>query len=180
MDKKAANAKIHYLARAVTTDGYPVLDFEDWYQHGMSCFYAQLPKALRSQALHALSNRFTANGKQVSLWMVRAFAYGAAGRADSGLRTPLVSSDYRWPTPPDAAWELVVCCYPDGVCDLDLLHPVSRRFWTEDNDFIDPPGEKGNRYFTRAWYERMGFDVIVMHPDTVVMVGESTRYLSVV
>lgn len=173
-------AKIHFLARAETADGYPRMDFEDWYQQGMSCFYAQLPKALRRQAMHALSKRWTAKGKEVSLWMLRAFAYGAAGRDASGQRTPRVSKDYRWPTPPDAAWELVVCCYPDGECDLDLVHPVSRRFWSEDNGFFDSPGEKGERYFTRKWFEQMGFDVFSFHPDAIAMVGEPARHLPVV
>lgn len=173
-------AKMHFLARAEIADGYPLMEFEDWYQQGLSCFYAQLPQSLRRQAMHALLKRWMEKGKKVSFWMLRTFAYGAAGRGFSGQHTPRVSKDYRWPDPPDAAWELVVCCYPDGMCDLDIVHPVSRRFWTEDNDFFDPPGGNGDRYFTRNWYEQMGFDVIVMHPETVVMEGSFTRHLSVV
>lgn len=172
---------IHYLARAEADHGYPLMDFEDWYQHGMDCYYAQLPVALRRQALGALSKRWAASGKEVAFWMLRAFVYGARGLDSSGQRTPIVSQDYRWPTPPDAAWELVICCYPDGECDLDLVHPVSRRFWSEDNGFFDPPGEgKGARYFTRHWYVRMGFDVMNFHPDAVATVGPSTCHLSVV
>jgi len=53
-------AKVHFLARAETSEGYPLMDFEDWYQHGMSCFYARLPKALRRQAMDALSKRWAA------------------------------------------------------------------------------------------------------------------------
>ena len=128
----------HYLARAETADGYPSLDFDGWYQQGMACFYVQLPKSLRKHALHALVKRWITEGKAVSTWMIRAFAYGAKGRDAGGQRTPWVSSDYRWPTPPDAAWKLVVCCYPNGECDLDLLHPVSCKFWTEDNGFFAP------------------------------------------
>lgn len=156
------------------------MDFEDWYQQGMSCFYAQLPKALRRQAMHELSRRWAAKGKPVAFWMLRAFAYGATGRDATGQRTPRVSIEFSWPYPPDAAWELVVCCYPDGKCDLDLVHPVSRRFWSEDNGFFDSPGERGDRYFTRKWFEQMGFDVISFHPDAVAMVGPFTRRLTVV
>ena len=170
----------HYLTRAETDDGYPLMEFEDWYQHGMDCFYARLPKPLRRQAMHALSRRWAAKGKQVAFWMLRAFAYGTTGHDSTGQRTPQVSKDFRWPTPPDAAWELVVCCYPDGECELDMVHPVSRRFWSEDHGFFDSPGEKGDRYFTRKWFEQMGFDVIIFHPYAVARVGPSTRHLTVV
>ncbi len=172
--------KVHYLARAESSEGYPLVDFEDWYQQGISCFYARLSKALRRRAMRALSERWAAKGKVVEFWMLRAFAYGAAGRQSGGQRTPFASSDYQWPVPPDAAWELVVCCYPDGECNLDLVHPVSRRFWSEENGFLDPPCGSGESYFTRHWYERMGFDVIVFHPDSVVMVGAPTSHLSMV
>ena len=172
---------IHYLAKAVTDLGYPQMDFEVWYQHGMDCYNAQLPKALRRQAMRALSKRWADKGKEVDFWMLRAFAYGAGGRDSNGQRTPKVSREYRWPTPKDAAWALVVCSYPDGECDLDLVHPVSRRFWSEDNGFFDPPGVgNGERYFTRDWYERMGFEVLHFHPDAVATVGPSACHLSVV
>lgn len=122
-------AATHYLDRAESVDGFPLMEFEDWYQHGMGCFYAGLPKSLRKQAMNALARQWVARGKQVSFWMLRVFAYGATGRDSTGQRTPRVSKEFRWPTPPDSAWELVVCCYPDGQCDLDMVHPVSRRFW---------------------------------------------------
>lgn len=172
--------KVHYLALAESDDGYPSMDFEDWYQQGMSCFYARFPKSLRAQALHALAKRWAVQGKDVRYWMLRAFAAGAAGRDASGQRTSLVASDYRWPEPPDVAWKLVVCCYPNGECDLDFVHPVSCRFWSEGNGFIEPPAESHGRYFTRQWYEQMGFDVILFHPDTAVALGMPTRHLALV
>lgn len=187
LDSKRKLNTMHYLSRANDANGYPAMDFEDWYQQGISCFNARLPKSLRKQALRAQVKRWTGDGKRVVFWMIRAFAYGAAGQDGCGPRIPWVSKDYRWPTTPDAAWQLVVCCYPNGDCDcdLDMVHPVSRKFWSEDNGFFDPP-ENGHSHFSRTWDTKMGFDVITMDPSIVMdpywisRVQRSTKHLSMV
>ncbi|MFY2597168.1 hypothetical protein ACOTHJ_12970 [Achromobacter xylosoxidans] len=183
----------HYLRRSEDIDGYPNLAFEHWYQQGMSSYMARLPRALRKQALKACIQQWQksearrggdvgscARHMAPAYWMLRAFAYGATGRDSEGLRTPAVAEGYVWPEPPDAAWALLVCAYPDGECDLDMVHPVSRRFWSEDNDFFEPPGPR--EIFNRSWYESMGFEVMRMSPAMTARVdwAPPKRHLSVV
>lgn len=166
---------MHYLNKAEDAIGDPAMDFEKWYQQGMACFNVNLPKFLRKQALNALVARWMADGHQVAFWMLRAFAYGAAGQDVCGTRTPWLSSYFRWPTPPDAAWKVVVFCYPGGECDLDMLHPVSRKFWSEDNGFFHPPEN-----LTRSWYEKMGFEVITVIPEASVELGAPNWHLKLI
>lgn len=153
----------HSLLCRAESNGYPAFDFETWYQQGMRCYQAALPKHLRKQAFQALVDRWGAAGRQIETWHLRAFAYGALGLDGLGRRDRFVSSDYSWPEPPDASWKLLVCFYPDGEVDLDFAHPVSRRFWSEDNGFLTQPEEQPH-HFTKEWYERMGFEVMVMMP----------------
>lgn len=84
-----------------------------------------------------------------------------------------------WPTPPDASWRLVVCFYPDGELDLDFVHHVSRRFWSEDNGFLPLPEDRVC-HFNRSWYEKMGFDIMVMMPAAQVAVSAPNRHLRIV
>lgn len=72
--------------------------------------------------------------------------------------------------PPDASWELVVCVYPEGVFELDLLHPVSGRFWSEENGFFAAPTED-RHLLNRGWFEYMGFDVLTMQPALQVKIA---------
>lgn len=169
----------HSLLRRAEADGYPSLDFETWYQQGMRCYQAQLPKRLRKQAMQALAARWTAAGNDIAPWHLRAFAYGSKGLDAQGQRGRVVPDNYVWPTPPDASWHLVVCCYPDGELDLDFVHPVSRRFWSEDNGFLIPPEERTDR-INLSWYEEMGFEVMVMMPVAQVVRGAFNRHLQVV
>lgn len=50
----------------------------------------------------------------------------------------IVSPDYKWPEVP-LGWQLEFIAYSNTEVDLDLLHPVSGVFWTNYNDYIDPP-----------------------------------------
>ncbi len=104
------------------------------------------------------------------MWQVRAFVYGQAGRCADGICSRRVPDGFQWPTPPDASWELIVCFYPGGKFDLDLLHPVSCRFWTEDNGSFDVPTEDPT-LMNREWFEKMGFDLMAFQPDMQVQVA---------
>lgn len=168
----------HSMLRRAEADGYPAIDFESWYQQGMACYQAALPQHLRKQAMRALASRWIAAGNQVETWHLRAFVYGTLGLDAHGRRHRLVPDGYEWPTPPDAAWKLMVCCYPDGEIDLDFGHPVSRRFWSEDNGFLTLPEERTTR-FDRLWYERMGFEVMVMTPYAHLGVAKAGSHLRV-
>lgn len=169
----------HSLLRRAEADGYPALDFEIWYQQGMRSYQVALPKRLRTQAMRALAARWIAAGNEIATWHLRAFVFGAMGQDTQGQRGRVVPDNYVWPTPPDASWHLVVCCYPDGELDLDFVHPVSRRFWSEDNGFLALPEERVSR-FSRLWYEQMGFEVMAMMPVAQVVMGTPPRHLRAV
>lgn len=169
----------HPLLRRAESDGYPNMGFETWYQQGMRCYQAALPKRLRKQALRALAARWLVAGCKVEMWHLRAFVYGVHGLDAKGRRDRLVSGNYEWPTPPDASWLLIVCCYPDGEVDLDFAHPVSRRFWSEDNGFLALPDEHAI-HFNKSWYEQMGFEVMVMMPVAREDTSTARKHLRVI
>lgn len=84
------------------------------------------------------------------------------------------ADSYQWTTPPDPSWSLIACVYPDGQCDLDMVHEASRRFWSEDNGFIPLPSD--NPFLiNRDWFEKMGFDVMVMYSEMTVMEDKPKR-----
>lgn len=169
-----------FLAHAEDEEGYPVWEFEAFYQQGMACFVWGLPKYLARQAFKKLCSDWKANGETVAMWQVRAFVYGRAGKCGEGVRPRRVPDGFQWPTPPDASWELIVCFYPDGKFDLDLLHPVSCRFWSEDNDFFAVPTEDLT-LMNREWFETMGFDLMDFQPDLQVQVtGPKPPHLKLV
>lgn len=162
---------MNYLDRATDEDGYPSISFEVFYQQGISCFVWGLPKPLVRQAFRRVCADQKAQGNAVEMWQVRAFVYGLSGRFEGGQRERKAAAGYQWPTPPDASWELIVCIYP-GSFDLDLLHPVSCRFWSEDNGFFDVPTEDLS-LMNRYWFESMGFDVMTMQPAMQVQIADS-------
>ena len=170
---------MHYLKYASDSEGYPNMDFESWYQLGVECFKARLPKVLRKQAFEALTERWLAMDRDVKSWHARAFIYGSSGRNAVERSNQDVDPEYQWPCPPDPSWLLVVCCYPDGWCELDFVHQVSRRFWSEENEFLDPPLD-GRSHFNRAWYAKMGFDVLEFDPRFVPVPGGKVPHLRLV
>ena len=117
-------------AHAENDLGYPVMAFEEWYQHGLECHRWNLPRPLVKQAFRKLVQRHKWSD-DVRMWQIRAFIYGCRGGYDEGnvCRAPC----YIWPLPSDPSWDLVVIVYRDGHPVLDWLHPVSCRFWSEDN-----------------------------------------------
>lgn len=129
---------MNYLERAADDAGYPNLDFEDMYQKGLACFQWGLPRPLVRQAFKYACAGWTERDRPILMWHVRAFVYGLSGRCDGEFESALRRRTTNGQSP-DPSWELVVCTYPDGTCELDLVHPVSGRFWSEDNGFSNSP-----------------------------------------
>lgn len=152
-----------FLRSAEDADGYPSLAFERFYRQGMSCYEWHLPTILKKQAFRKVCNEWKAMGHSVALWQVKAFIYGAAGWDFRGRRDRRIAPSFRWPAPPDPSWSIVVCAYPDGYCDLDMVHAVSRVFWSEHNGFFEPPSEDAT-LINAGWYRRMGFAILSMQP----------------
>lgn len=156
-----------FLSRTEDQSGFPSMEFEDWYQQGMSCYLSNLPTWLRKQAFSYLVKKWQSKGLDVEMWHIRAFVHGATGFDNEGHRIKHVSESFTWPTKPDAGWQFIILCYPDGLCDFDYAHPVSRKFWSEDNDFLSMPHDP-RKIFDRDWFEKMGFEVMMMHPAMLV------------
>lgn len=169
-----------FLDRAEDANGYPNMAFEAFYQQGLSCFVWGLPRPLVRRAFERVCADQQARGKAIAMWQVRAFVYGMSGRYDGASCVRRVPDGYRWPSPPDASWELIVCVYPDGCCDLDLLHPISRQFWSEDNGLFHLP-TTDRSLMNRDWFERMGFELMEMQPAMQVRIAQpTTPYLHLV
>lgn len=151
------------------SEGMPNFDYGLWHSYGSSCRLARLNKHLRKLALQTLIKRHYPDGQGIEHWMLRAFADGASRPRKNGP-APWTPEGFVWPTPPDAAWEVVACVYPDGV-EIDMVHPVSRRFWSEDNDHFQLPEKR----FTRGFCERMGIPVILMSPDFVPAIAPKKK-----
>lgn len=96
-----------------------------------------------------------------------------------GMGMRHAEASYQWPFPPDPSWSLIVCVYPDGQCELDMVHEASRRFWSEDNGFIQLPSDSPY-LMNRRWFEQMGFDVVVMYAEMTVIEGRPKRLLNLV
>lgn len=153
---------------AVDEAGMPNMDYELFYQQGIRCYCWGLPKPYVRLALRAVCRSYTQRFGPVALWQLRAFAYGLRGLNDGGQRERFVKADYAWALPP-AGWDVVVCVYPDGMCDIDFVHPVSRRFWSEDNGFLELPSYDRSM-LDGWWFEEMGFEVMRMQPAMQVQI----------
>jgi hypothetical protein len=161
------------------SNGFPCMDFEHFYQYGVDCYAWGLPPNLVRQAMTQACATWRARGRDVEMWQLRAFVHGTHGNRSTMPVPRFAPAGYEWPCPPDASWKLVVCCYPGGLAELDFLHDVSRRFWSEDNRFLELPYDlRRGQSPTPAWFKRMGFDVLDMTPTASIMVGARRSHLS--
>lgn len=150
---------------------YPNMAFEAFYQHGLECFKARLPRWLVRQSFAALVSRHP----QVALWQVRAFLWGLKGGANPDEHTR-VSAHASWPEKLPG-WDLVICRYPNGELDIDLVHPVSRRFWSEDNHFLPVPEGLA---IDQAWLTCHGFEIMPMMPVAQLSYDRRPAHLTLV
>ncbi len=167
---------LSFLTKAEDDAGYPNLSFERFYQQGLMCHRWRLSRLLVRQAFRHLCAGYKG---PVALWQIKAFVYGSQGNCADGLQTPLAPEDYQWPSPPDRSWEMVVCVYPDGLCDLDFVHPVARVFWSEGNGFLKLP-TYDTTLMGRWWFEEAGFDILFMQDEMQVMIGSSEKHLKLI
>ncbi|HHP5492963.1 TPA: hypothetical protein ACSCYS_003360 [Aeromonas veronii] len=52
----------------------------------------------------------------------------------------LIAEGYQWAEVP-AGWDLVFIAHPDGSVEMDFAHPVSRSFWSDENDYLQLPSK---------------------------------------
>lgn len=170
--------RINLLERAETADGYPNIDFEFWYQQGVSCYGARLPAWLVRQAFRVCFAEWKVAGKEVAIWHIKAFLTGVRGGSGVATHPRHVHPEFKWPEPPPAGWFLVVCAYPNGACEIDYAHPISRAFWSEDHEPFPVPDKV--TVFNPWWYKRMGFEMMYMNYTMQVAVAPPSRHLHAV
>ena len=154
------------------TEEFPDLHLEEFYQQGVNCRIWCMPRPYVEKALRAVSYRAAHKFGPQKFKHLRAFVQGLRGVNSSVdcSHTKLCPSDYAWPLPPNHAWSVVVCVYPDGYCEIDFIHPVSRKFWSEYNSDLSLPETK--HILTAKWFRDMGVEVLRMQPEMTAIVSE--------
>lgn len=61
----------------------------------------------------------------------------------------VVKPEFKWPEIP-LGWQLEFIVYSNEDVDMDLLHPVSGVFWSEDNGHFQPPIMNNGKNITAA------------------------------
>lgn len=92
------------------------------------------------------------------------------------LLAPLLADSYKWPEVP-AGWQLEFIAYPDGTLEMDILHPVSGRFWSEDNDYLDLPVKKDGIDLCPSDLQSKGIPFMTTSPTTTVVESEGRPHL---
>jgi hypothetical protein len=169
------------LTHSEDGNGYPNMAFELFYQQGLNCYAWRLPRHLVRQAFKHLCFGLKEKGLPIRMWQIRAFVYGCHGLSGGRQKDRYAAADYQWPTPPDASWDLIICHYPNGVCEIDFAHPVSRAFWSDQNEFLSLPADDGRR-LNCDWFETMGFELMPMMPlhDIVTIQVDAAPHLRLV
>jgi hypothetical protein len=67
----------------------------------------------------------------------------------------IVHPDFSWPEVP-AGWQLEFIAHTNEDVDMDLLHPVSASFWSDDNDYLDPPIMLNGKNITASALQKAG------------------------
>lgn len=143
----------NWIEKHSVLDGYPNMDFEDWYQKGIFCHYYKFPVYLQRIVFNNLANVWETNSKKIKMWHIRAFVLGLSGNG----RLCCVEDDYEWPTPPKG-WDLMFSAMAkdQNPVEIDFGHPVSRIFWSEDNHAIPQPRLKEGHVLSYYSLEHMG------------------------
>lgn len=91
----------------------------------------------------------------------------------------VISESYIWPTIPKG-WSLEFIAYSKDDVLMDLLHPVSKRFWSDDNDTVEPPTLKDGRMINVATLQDAGVPFMTTFGVAKVSKKESNPHLSLV
>lgn len=67
----------------------------------------------------------------------------------------LISYSYTWPEVP-AGWRLEFIVYSNTEVEMDLLHPVSASFWSDENDNLQTPIMANGQSLTAATLQAVG------------------------
>lgn len=170
---------MHSFNRYKNTAGEYEHVFEIFNQHGSACFTWSLPKSLVQQAFLTLCNAYKTKGIRVGMQHVRGFLLGTKGQSIQGPVEKKCPDEFNWPQPPDDSWKLVVCHYPDGLCDLDFVNKSTRSFWSESHGFLTLPSYDPE-LMGRWWFRLMGIPVMEMHPSLSLLVERKRVHLNAI
>lgn len=88
----------------------------------------------------------------------------------------IISEEYLWPKEL-AGWWLEFIAYPDGAVVMDLLHPVSGRWWSDDNELLPQPFLQDGRGLTAGILKKAGVPFMGTFGVATVSELPSSSYL---
>lgn len=91
----------------------------------------------------------------------------------------VVSENFEWPEIPKG-WQLEFIVYPNGEVDMDLLHPVSGVFWSEDNGHFEPPIMNNGKYITANVLKKAGIPFMTTFGQATVSDKPNSPHLKCV
>lgn len=157
-----------------TDDGYPNMDFEDWYQKGLFCHYFKFPSYLYRVVFSGVVSEWKTRSKPIRMWHIRAFVLGLSGDG----RKCGVEDDYHWPIPPKG-WDLMFTLFEGGCIEIDFAHPVSRIFWSEDNGELEQPRFKEGCTLDQHHLEELGIRYLTPFYTAAITQVKTTHLSSV-
>lgn len=89
----------------------------------------------------------------------------------------LIDANYVWPEVP-AGWRLEFIVYGMHDIEMDLLHPVSATFWSDENEPLVMPLRKDGLHFTAATFQSLGIPFMTPTSSVAVTAAPVTSHLS--
>jgi len=91
----------------------------------------------------------------------------------------VVKPDYEWPKIP-LGWQLEFIAYSDKDVDMDLLHPVSGVFWSEENNHMQPPIMNNGQNITATELKKYGVPFMTTFGEAKVSDSPKESHLNVI
>jgi hypothetical protein len=91
----------------------------------------------------------------------------------------VVSDEFIWPTVP-LGWRLEFIAYSKDDVIVDLLHPISNKFWSEDNEQIDIPFLNDGSMINVSTLQNAGIPFMTTFGKAKVVNKQPTPHLSIV
>jgi hypothetical protein len=91
----------------------------------------------------------------------------------------VISADYSWPEML-AGWNLVFIAHSNSALEMDLLHPVSGNFWSEDNEPLKLPVLSTGNQITIRDLKNLGVPFMTTFGHAVVSEAAPARHLHLI
>lgn len=101
--------------------------------------------------------------------------------AVTGRLKGVICPDYQWPEVP-AGWQLEFVAYPDGFVIMDVLHPISGAWLSEDHEdgILDQPMKHNGEPLSAQVLQKAGIPFMTTFATAAVSNEPKELHLSVV